>query len=306
MPCVPKSTIIQNLGLQETVNLAAGAVPSVRRVNGYPLSADIALTAKDVSAIPMTGSTDITGPLRTTGEVQSSTPNGFRIAYGGYGAFWRNDSANLYLMLTDNGDPYGSYNGLRPFRVDLAKGNVSIGTPLYVASTIRADKGVQSGYVGSYAFSAQFATGAAFYETFNTTGVSEYHPLLKQKATITNKAAWTFSYGSLCDNGRLSWCLHMIDGGGRAHRHDWDINGNYLCPGQLIPASYANFDARYIQNVRVGAVGTFVVAKNTWREAPVGAFMTGWYTEGSEPGGDTVRYRPLQILVNGTWRTIAA
>ncbi|WP_032969866.1 phage tail protein, partial [Cronobacter malonaticus] len=42
------AAVIEYLGLQETVNLAAGAVPSVRRVNGYPLSADIALTAKDV------------------------------------------------------------------------------------------------------------------------------------------------------------------------------------------------------------------------------------------------------------------
>ncbi|EOV9591963.1 phage tail protein [Cronobacter sakazakii] len=221
------------------------------------------LKASDVGAIPITGSTDITGPLRTTGEVQSSTPNGFRIAYGGYGAFWRNDSANLYLMLTDNGDPYGSYNGLRPFRVDLAKGNVSIGTPLYVASTIQADKGVQSGYVGSYAFSAQFATGAAFYETFNTTGVSEFHPLLKQKATITNKAAWSFSYGSLCDNGKLSWCLHMIDGSGHTYRHEWDTSGNYTCPGQLIPGNYANFDARY-------------QAKNTANRA-----SSGWYKDTS-------------------------
>ncbi|ELY4662264.1 phage tail protein [Cronobacter muytjensii] len=241
-------------------------------------TADVTLTVADGSwlskaqgdklYVPLTGSTKITGTLRTTGEVQSSSPNGFRIAYGDYGAFWRNDGANLYLMLTDKGDQFGNYNDLRPFRVDLAKGNVAIGTPLYVASTIQADKGVQSGYVGSYAFTAQFETGAAFYETFNTTGVSEFHPLLKQKATITNKAAWAFTFGSLCDNGKISWCLHMIDGSGHSYRHDWDISGNYTCPGQLIPGNYANFDARY------QAKNTASIASSGWfKDSSTGAIF---------------------------------
>ncbi|KAF6596215.1 phage tail protein [Cronobacter sp. EKM101R] len=84
------------------------------------------------------------------------------------------------------------------------------------------------------------------------------------------------------------------------------VSGGVAVSGAITPSDYRNFDARYIQNLRVGAVGSFVVAKNTWREAPVGAFMTGWYTEGSEPGGDTVRYRPLQVYINGAWRTISS
>ncbi|EHH6722670.1 phage tail protein [Escherichia coli] len=39
---------LQNLGLVETIKLAAGAVPSTRRVNGHELAADINVTAQDI------------------------------------------------------------------------------------------------------------------------------------------------------------------------------------------------------------------------------------------------------------------
>lgn len=80
--------------------------------------------------------------------------------------------------------------------------------------------------------------------------------------------------------------------------------GNYTPAGQAYTKAESN--ARYVQNVRVGAVGTFTINHNVWSEAPAGAFMTGWYFEGNNPGGDSVHYRPIQINVNGAWRTITA
>ncbi|WP_244949860.1 phage tail protein [Enterobacter kobei] len=66
------------------------------------------------------------GYLRAGGEVQSSSANSYRIAYGAYGTFWRNDGGSLYLMLTNKDDPWGNYNALRPFRVSLNTGEVII------------------------------------------------------------------------------------------------------------------------------------------------------------------------------------
>lgn len=83
-------------------------------------------TAADVGAIPLTGSTNVTGLVRNAAEFQSTSANNFRIAYGGYGAFWRQDGGNLYLMLTNKDDPYGNYNSLRPFYVNLSNGDVTI------------------------------------------------------------------------------------------------------------------------------------------------------------------------------------
>lgn len=83
-------------------------------------------TAADVGAIPIAGSTGVTGIVRSSAELQSTSANSFRIGYGGYGTFWRNDGANLYLMLTNKDDPWGGYNALRPFRVSLNNGEVII------------------------------------------------------------------------------------------------------------------------------------------------------------------------------------
>ena len=61
-----------------------------------------------------------------TGEVQLNSANSLRHVQGSYASFWRNDGSSLYLMLTDSGDQYGTYNARRPFRVDLATGKVSL------------------------------------------------------------------------------------------------------------------------------------------------------------------------------------
>lgn len=64
---------------------------------------------------------ELYGPTNPN-EIVSSSANSFRSVYGGYGTFWRNDGVYLYLMLTNNGDPHGNYNALRPFRVNVATG----------------------------------------------------------------------------------------------------------------------------------------------------------------------------------------
>nr|WP_246769559.1 hypothetical protein [Escherichia sp. E2593] len=67
------------------------------------------------------------------GEVVSKSANGFRIAYGNYGFFVRNDGSNTYFMLTNAGDSTGSYNGLRPFCINNATGAVTMGNGLTVS-----------------------------------------------------------------------------------------------------------------------------------------------------------------------------
>ena len=79
-------------------------------------------TAGDVGAIPLAGSTAVSGVVRNSAEFQQTTANCYRMVYGNYGAFWRQDGGNLYLMLTNSGDQYGTYNALRPLAVSLANG----------------------------------------------------------------------------------------------------------------------------------------------------------------------------------------
>lgn len=64
---------------------------------------------------------ELYGPTNPN-EIVSPSANSFRIAYNGYGTFWRNDGIYFYLMLTNHNDPHGNYNALRPFRVNVATG----------------------------------------------------------------------------------------------------------------------------------------------------------------------------------------
>lgn len=48
--------------------------------------------------------------LRMSGEIQSTAANGFRAVQGKYGFIIRNDGANVYFMMTGNGDPWGGWN----------------------------------------------------------------------------------------------------------------------------------------------------------------------------------------------------
>ena len=72
----------------------------------------------------------VTGGLSAVGEI-ASTLNGianFRMipqtAPAGYGAFFRNDSTNTYLLLTNQNDSLGLWNNLRPFIINDSTGMV--------------------------------------------------------------------------------------------------------------------------------------------------------------------------------------
>lgn len=92
-------------------------------------------TAADVGALPLSGGA-LTGGLTSSGEIISKYANGFRIAYGSFGFFIRNDGSNTYFMLTASGDTLGSWNGLRPITINNTSGAVSIGNGLNVTGGV--------------------------------------------------------------------------------------------------------------------------------------------------------------------------
>ncbi|EFZ0029707.1 phage tail fiber protein [Escherichia coli] len=71
-----------------------------------------------------TGKTKI---VYTNGEYVSANSNAFRMIYGNYGAFWRNDGQNVYFLSTAENDKFGGWNGYRPFIYNLGSGNVTLG-----------------------------------------------------------------------------------------------------------------------------------------------------------------------------------
>jgi hypothetical protein len=60
----------------------------------------------------------------------------------GIGSMWYTDPSTMYLLLTANNDAWGTWNGLRPFTVDLASGNVTLGHRVDVGGGLYANAGI--------------------------------------------------------------------------------------------------------------------------------------------------------------------
>lgn len=74
---------------------------------------------------------DISGnKIYANNEIVARGKNQVRMIGGDYGALWRNDGTKTYLLLTAKGDQYGGWNNLRPFMIDNATGEFTIGTKL--------------------------------------------------------------------------------------------------------------------------------------------------------------------------------
>ncbi len=63
----------------------------------------------------------------TNGQYYSANSDAYRMIFGNYGAFWRNDGTKVYLLSTAENDRFGGWNGYRPFIYDLTSGNVQLG-----------------------------------------------------------------------------------------------------------------------------------------------------------------------------------
>lgn len=74
---------------------------------------------------------DISGrKIYANDEIVARGGNQVRMIGGDYGALWRNDGTKTYLLFTAKGDQYGGWNNLRPFMIDNATGEFTIGTKL--------------------------------------------------------------------------------------------------------------------------------------------------------------------------------
>lgn len=61
-----------------------------------------------------------------SGELVTTNKNAIRLTGASYGAILRHDDESLWMLVTDEGNPLGEYNSLRPFRLNLKTGKVTI------------------------------------------------------------------------------------------------------------------------------------------------------------------------------------
>lgn len=87
----------------------------------------------------------------------SVTPGQLRMVGGNYGAFFRNDGTNLYLLMTASGDQYGSWSTLRPMTVNVSTGLFSMANGLSMGSSTGASSTDLSKHIALYGTSYGFS-----------------------------------------------------------------------------------------------------------------------------------------------------
>lgn len=136
----------------------------------------------DYSISPQFGNVDVNGWVDATTFVRAGTnlvsrggvvTEGFdnganvRMVDGSYGMILRNDGADGWLLSTDAGTPYGSYNAFRPFGWSFATGAVTINGSATGGTSIGGDCAV-GGFLTMNGFRSY--AGAAVWGDFGTTG----------------------------------------------------------------------------------------------------------------------------------------
>lgn len=83
-----------------------------------------------ISGCTFSGTLAATGTLRADQGVVASSNNALRMKQttgaSGYGVIHRNDGADYYMLLTNQNDADGTWNGARPFGIRLATGDVTM------------------------------------------------------------------------------------------------------------------------------------------------------------------------------------
>ena len=151
--------------------------------------------------LAVTGGVSVTGAIDCANEIYTTCPNNGRIAYGGsssYGSFWRNDGATLYLMFTNKGDQYGTWNSLRPLFFNLSTGEATFGHSLGVHGVLEVNGHIKVGNNTIGTTEIQSANPVAFRSAYGSYGAMFYNDGDKLFYFLcTNKNDTTGSFNDL-------------------------------------------------------------------------------------------------------------
>src|SRR5262249_22818288 len=127
--------------------------------------------------------------IRADGEFYGNNSGGvkFRLITTTVSTLLYSDPSNFYILLTNSGDQYGSFNGLRPFRVGLTDGTVTMAHHVTVGNGVYLTGGdfegsnnqVRTGAVGnSYGQAVMNGGGtgqAGFFASYHPNGTRMFY-----------------------------------------------------------------------------------------------------------------------------------
>ncbi|HGE8502083.1 phage tail fiber protein [Serratia ureilytica] len=266
-------------------------------------------TAADVNAVAKTGD-------RMSGALGSTYTDTYRIVAGQYGTFWRNDGNALYLMLTNAGDQWGTFNNLRPLAVSTSDGSINVGTSFSVNYT---------GYINKLGVNPYTSNGQSFNQTngLHIQGAGDQYGDIYYLETVGKYGSLSFhihgggldAYPAFNNNGSLSlngsWPA-ISNSAGTTWHPDGNVEGpqwgGYLSNWLNQNISNAQNNAQnwayqnLVQNVRLtGRINQPDTGGQV--RAPDGCVFTGMSGANYNPY-IWASYSYVQVLINGSWRNI--
>lgn len=125
------------------------------------------------------------------------------------GAILRNDGTNTYLLFSNNGDPNGDFNSLRPFYVNNTTGLVGMNNNLYVSDIFR--QGDWNTDAGSGKFLAAYHS--IYMNNLDRDGLSIRSTVVRNDTAVSNNNMINL-WATQADGGRIANAITFITGGG--------------------------------------------------------------------------------------------
>ncbi len=274
-----------------------------------------AYTVKNPPTADVIGAVKKSGD-RMSGALGSTYTDTYRIVAGQYGTFWRNDGNALYLMLTNAGDQWGTFNNLRPFAVSTSDGSINVGTSFSVNYT---------GYINKLGVNPYTSNGQSFNQTngLHIQGAGDQYGDIYYLETVGKYGSLSFhihgggldAYPAFNNNGSLSlngsWPA-ISNSSGTTWHPDGNVEGpqwgGYLSNWLNQNISNAQNNAQnwayqnLVQNVRLtGRINQPDTGGQV--RVPDGCVFTGMSGANYDPS-IWASYSYVQVLINGSWRNI--
>ena len=274
-----------------------------------------AYTVKNPPTADVIGAVKKSGD-RMSGALGSTYTDTYRIVAGQYGTFWRNDGNALYLMLTNAGDQWGTFNKLRPLAVSTSDGSINVGTSFSVNYT---------GYINKLGVNPYTSNGQSFNQTngLHIQGAGDQYGDIYYLETVGKYGSLSFhihgggldAYPAFNNNGSLSlngsWPA-ISNSAGTTWHPDGNVEGpqwgGYLSNWLNQNISNAQNNAQnwayqnLVQNVRLtGRINQPDTGGQV--RAPDGCVFTGMSGANYNPS-IWASYSYIQVLINGSWRNI--
>lgn len=167
--------------------------------------------------------------VHTTGEISSGAVNALRIWNADYGAIFRRSENSLHIIPTAYGEgKNGDIGPLRPFRMDLDTGKVSIPNMDTTNLTMNPNGFIKfTGHgAGAGGYDIQYAQAAPIFQEIDDDAISKYYPIVKQKF-LNGKAVW--SLGTEISSGTFV-IHHLKEDGSQGHTSRFNQDGTVNFP----------------------------------------------------------------------------